>query len=129
MKIRAIMATEMRLLEPICEFEEHDGYMVYRSPLFPNFYGGNGIEITDPAEISLAEWEGIFAGHFDGARFLHTTFSIPDESAFAPLADAARAARYNVVETISYMSMLPAPAFRSPMATKCAGSRPRMTGR
>jgi len=103
MNIRAIMATEMRLLEPICEFEEHDGYRVYRSPLFPNYYGGNGIEITDPAGSSLTEWERIFARHFDGARFLHTTFYMPDEPAFAPLADAARAAGYNVVETVSYM--------------------------
>ncbi len=103
MTIRAIMATEMRLLEPICEFERHDGYLVYRSSRFPNYYGGNGIEIADPAGISLAGWEGIFAQHFDGARFLHTTFHFPDEPAFASLVDEAREARYNVVEVVSYM--------------------------
>jgi ribosomal protein S18 acetylase RimI-like enzyme len=97
------MDTEARLIEPICTFEDHPGYRVFRSEKFPNFYGGNGIDIDDPGGVSLAGWEEIFHRHFDPARYVHTTFHFPDKPAFAPLIGEARLARYNVVERTAYM--------------------------
>ncbi|MEO5930024.1 MAG: GNAT family N-acetyltransferase [Candidatus Kapaibacterium sp.] len=103
MDIRTILSTEMRLLEPICSFHEEEGYMVYRSEKFPNYYGGNGIEIRDPRGMSLAGWEDIFHRYFDPARFSHLTFTFADGPEFAGIINDARRARYNVVELTSFM--------------------------
>jgi GNAT superfamily N-acetyltransferase len=100
MLIQSILATELRLLEPICTFEEHPGYLVYRSELFRNYYGGNGIEILDPTGMSLAEWEAISRRYFDPARFVHTTFTFADRPEFKAIADEAEHAGYNVERNV-----------------------------
>lgn len=102
MLLRSILSTELRLLEPICTFVQHDGYLVYRSDKFRNFYGGNGIEIQDPAGRSLAEWEAISRVHFDPALFVHTTYTFPDQLEYHYLAAQGREQKYHV-ETDTYM--------------------------
>lgn len=100
MLIRSILATELRLLEAICTFEEHSGYVVYRSDLFRNFYGGNGIEISDPAGRSLADWEAVSRRHFDPALFHHTTFTFADRPEMEEITRAAEAADYHVERSV-----------------------------
>lgn len=103
MEITRVLSTEMRLLEPICSFSEQDGYSVYRSEQFPNYYGGNGITIHQPGDRSLAEWESIFCGYFDPERFCHTTFTFAAARAFEPIIQQAIEAEYNMVERTAYM--------------------------
>lgn len=99
---QVIMSTEWRLLEAICAFSNHDGYNVYRSDRFRNYYGGNGIEILDPRGRSLAEWEGIFHGHFEPELFVHTTFIYPMQESCEYLTGQARDADYHA-ELYSFM--------------------------
>jgi ribosomal protein S18 acetylase RimI-like enzyme len=102
MDIQTILSTEMRLLEPICSFLQCDGYSIYRSERFPNYYGGNGIEIVDPRGRSLQEWESIFRAHFDSDRYEHTTFTFANADRFAPLMEQARSSLYHLNRT-AYM--------------------------
>lgn len=96
MDITTILSTEMRLLEPICEFIEIEGGSLFRSSRFRNYYGGNGITLHDPLGRSLVEWEEVFAGFFDPSLYEHTTFLFPREERFGRLIDEARAAGYHV---------------------------------
>lgn len=98
MDIRRILATELRLLEPICEFQKFDGYTVYRSERFPTYYGGNGIDIEAAGSHTLIEWEQIFREHFPRDRFVHETFSFARDEGFSPLIDEAERNGYNVEE-------------------------------
>lgn len=102
MDLQTIISTERRLLEPICSFERHSGYTVYRSDSFPNYYGGNGIELDDTAGRSLGSWEETFRHHFSPYRFVHTTFTFAGEERFRPLTEQAQQAGYHV-ETSTYM--------------------------
>jgi len=102
MDLRTILSTEDRLLEPICVFSSHDGYRVYQSEMFRNYYGGNGIAIDDPLGRSLDEWETLFVDHFPRDRYEHCTFTFPREPAYADLVEQARRKGYHV-ETYSYL--------------------------
>jgi ribosomal protein S18 acetylase RimI-like enzyme len=95
-------ATERRLLEPIAEFAERDGYLVYRSDRFPDYYAGNGIEIRDPGGRNLRQWEAIFRREFDSDLFRHRTFSFQRAPELEPLAAEAREAGYKVI-FLSYL--------------------------
>jgi GNAT superfamily N-acetyltransferase len=93
---QAIIDTERRLLEPICEFIPGDGYQVFRSERFPNYYGGNGIDILELNGRSLADWESISKSYFDPNRFKHTTYSFAWDDSFTELIQEAVAAGYHV---------------------------------
>ena len=106
-------ATAQRLLEPIAEFREREGYLVYRSDRFPDYYAANGIEIREPAGRRLTEWESIFGEEFDRAVFRHRTFTFDRAPELEPLAAEAAEAGYNVV-FLSYLIATSAPAPGSP---------------
>lgn len=93
--LHSILATELRLLEPICTFVENDDYLIYRSDQFPNYYGGNGLALQHNNGRTLHDWEAIFHQHFEPERFEHITFSFPMEEQFLPLLEAARTAQYH----------------------------------
>jgi ribosomal protein S18 acetylase RimI-like enzyme len=94
-------ATERRLLEPIAEITEREGYLVYRSDGFPDYYAGNGIEIREPGR-SLAEWEAVFAREFDTHVSRHRTFTFERAPELEPLASEAFEAGYRV-EFLAYL--------------------------
>lgn len=96
MDIQRILSTELRLLEPICEFSDHGDYVVYRSDTFRNYYGGNGIDIHVPGDKALADWETTFHRFFDPSQFEHITFTFPHREDFARLIEQAKDARYHV---------------------------------
>lgn len=96
MEISRVLATEMRLLEPICEFIEEPGYTVFRSSAFRNYYGGNGIALHEPLGRSLAEWEETFRSYFDPTLYEHTTFLFPRSASFSGLIEQAEAEHYHV---------------------------------
>jgi len=96
MTIERVLATEMWLLKPICEFIEGPGYTVFRSSRFRNYYGGNGLNIHEPRGGSLSEWEETFGQYFDSALYQHTTFLFPHDERFSRMVEEARAARYHV---------------------------------
>lgn len=98
-----IRATELRLLEPICTFDKRDGYTVYKSDLFPNYMAGNGIEIHDPQNLSLAEWEDLSGQCFDLRPSSHMSFTFPKRPEFAELIERGKAEGYEV-EIEAYMS-------------------------
>jgi GNAT superfamily N-acetyltransferase len=93
---QAIIDTEMRLLEPICDFIPGDGYRVFRSERFPNYYGGNGIDILELNGRKLADWESISKTYFDPNRFKHTTYCFAWHEIFTELMQEAVAAGYHV---------------------------------
>jgi ribosomal protein S18 acetylase RimI-like enzyme len=110
----SILATELRLLEPICIFESFPGYLVFRSDRFRNYYGGNGIEIVDPAGRSLAQWEEITRRHFEPELFEHTTYIFADRPEFARILAEAEIAGYDIerdaymfVDTTAHCGTLP----------------------
>jgi GNAT superfamily N-acetyltransferase len=78
----------------ICEYEQHDGYTLYRAPRFPNYYSGNGLRL-ERGDRSLAEWEGLFAEHFPPATYQHRTFTFDDRAEFEPLTAVAAANNYH----------------------------------
>jgi ribosomal protein S18 acetylase RimI-like enzyme len=90
------LATERRLFEPICEFERHDGYRVYRSDRFPSYYGANGIEIESAPPRRLRAWEDAFHEAFDSERFEHVTLTFAPRPELAGLIEEAHVAGYNV---------------------------------
>lgn len=96
MDITTILSTELRLLEPICTFIQRDDGLVYRSVLFPKYYGGNGIALRASCGRTLAEWEAIFHEYFDPGIHEHVTFTFPREEQFEGLIADARNAGYHV---------------------------------
>jgi ribosomal protein S18 acetylase RimI-like enzyme len=100
MDLKAARATELRVLEPICDFLQQDGYLVYRAPAFPRFYGGNGIELQMRTELSLADCEALFARHFAASEYEHKTFTFDDAPEYRRLLAEAAAARYHVVKNV-----------------------------
>ena len=102
--INPIWATEMRLLEPICTFTKYDGYDVFRSDLFPTYYGGNGLLLHEPARKSLSEWEETFHQHFDPEIFEHFFFTC--DFAHAPESFEADAEERGYDETSPMVGVL-----------------------
>jgi GNAT superfamily N-acetyltransferase len=98
-RLHSIIDTEWRLLEPICDFIPGDGYMVYRSERFPNYYGGNGIDILEVNGRKLADWESISKTYFDTGRFKHTTYTFAWHEGFTELMEEATAADYRFERT------------------------------
>ncbi len=96
----SILATERRLQEPICSFTPGEGYTVYQSERYPRFCGGNGIEIDDPRDRSLADWEELFVRYFQAGQYEHKTFTYPDAPPFARITEEARAGGYHVTSDI-----------------------------
>ena len=96
-----VQKTEHRLLEPICEFQKKDGYTVFKSEAFPNFWGGNGLRLINSENRSLDDWEDTFNEHFDSNVFRHKTFSFDEEEEFEHLKDQATRKDYNVEITSS----------------------------
>ncbi len=95
----AIWATEDRLLEPIARFSQFEGYRAFRSDLYPKYYAGNGLHLTDPLRIDLAEWEKVFESHFDESTFGHRYFIIRDPVAFETMREQGRLLGYDEVIT------------------------------
>jgi ribosomal protein S18 acetylase RimI-like enzyme len=105
--------TDLRLLEPICEFIRREDHFVYRSSLFPTFYGGNGIELLDPLTRDLSQWEELFHSEFPRDRFKHETFTLRLDAESEPLLEAARAAGYHV-DNEQYMGLTSLPEPKRP---------------
>jgi ribosomal protein S18 acetylase RimI-like enzyme len=103
------LATDHRLLEPICEFIQCDDYLIYRSSMFPTFYGGNGFELLRPQARALSEWEELFHSEFPRDRFEHETFTLRHEPGVEPLLVAARAGGYHV-DNEQYMGLTSLPS-------------------
>ncbi len=70
-----ILSTELVILESICEVKEYREFTVYKSDLFPTFYGGNQIFVKEISSKSLSDWETIFDTHFEQNIFKHKTFN------------------------------------------------------
>ena len=96
--------TEHRLLEPICEFQKRDGYTVFKSETFPNFWGGNGLRLFNSENRSLDDWENTFNEHFDPNVFRHKTFSFDEKDEFEHLKEQARSKNYKVEITTSMVA-------------------------
>jgi ribosomal protein S18 acetylase RimI-like enzyme len=96
MSLEHAAATERRLLEPIAEFKQRDGYLVYRSDRFPSFYAANGIDIREVGGGDLEQWEAIFRREFNHPDFRHLTFTFKLTPALELLAAEASAAGYDV---------------------------------
>ena len=99
-----VQKTEDRLLEPICEFQEKDGYTVFKSETFPNFWGGNGLKLTGSANRSLDDWETTFSEHFDSNVFRHKTFSFDEKDEFKHLKEQATSKNYKIEITTSMVA-------------------------
>jgi len=98
-----VQETERRLLEPICEFKNEDGYTVFKSEKFPNFWGGNGLRLIRSENRSLDDWENTFSKHFDPNFFSHRTFSFEEAPEFEHLKDEATSKNYKIEITTSLM--------------------------
>ena len=96
-----VQETERRLLEPICDFQEMDGYTVFKSAIFPNFWGGNGVNLIAAENRSLEDWEDVFRKHFDPNTFRHKTFCFDEREEFEPLKDQAAIKNYKIEITTS----------------------------
>lgn len=96
-----VQETEHRLLEPICEFQEMDGYTVFKSETFPNFWCGNGLRLNGSENRCLDDWENIFNEHFDSNVFGHKTFLFDEKDEFKHLEDQATGKGYKVEITTS----------------------------
>ncbi len=106
---RRALETDLRLLEPICEFVRREDHIVYRSRRFPTFYGGNGLELLEPSARSLTGWERLFHEEFPRSEYVHETFTMRRDSRTEPLEEAALSAGYHV-EPELYMALeAPAP--------------------
>ena len=74
----SIHASEHLAINVVCSATVHAGYTVFRSDRFPNFYGGNGLRITDTTlQQPLATWVEVFHQHFDPSRYRHVTIIVP----------------------------------------------------
>lgn len=93
----------------ICERSAQAGYVVYRSPRFPTYYGGNGL-LLERAGPSLAEWEAVHARHFPPAVYRHRTFTFGEGDAFRPLAAAAARRYHCACEVFLHLTDAPAAA-------------------
>ncbi len=98
-----VQETEHRLLEPICEFRQEDGYTVFKSEKFPNFWGGNGLRLIRSENRSLDDWEDTFNKHFDSNVFSHKTFSFEEKREFEYLVNEASSKNYKIEITTSMM--------------------------
>jgi len=96
-----VQETEHRLLEPICEFQKRDGYTVFKSVKFANYWGGNGLRLISSENRSLDDWENTFNEHFDSNIFGHKTFSFDEKDEFVHLQDQAARKNYHVEVTTS----------------------------
>ncbi|MEX0972385.1 MAG: GNAT family N-acetyltransferase [Solirubrobacterales bacterium] len=108
------LATERRLLEPICELWRSDAGLVFRSRRFPGYYGANGIEIDDPASRRLAAWEETFHDAFDPGHFEHVTLKLVSGPDSRRLVEEARAAGYDVSQDAYLVATEALPAEPSP---------------
>lgn len=106
------LATDLRLLEPICEFISREDHFVYRSSMFPTFYAGNGIELLQPGARGLFGWEELFHAEFPRDRFGHETFTLRHQPEAESLLGAARAAGYHVDDE-HYMALTARPQPRN----------------
>lgn len=70
-----ILSSELAILNSICEVKDYKTFSVYKSDLFPSYYGGNLLLIKEISEKSLTEWELIFETHFEKNVFGHKTFN------------------------------------------------------
>lgn len=110
MTLEQLVATERRLLSPLCQYTRTEDYTVYRSEKFPGFYGANGIEIIRSGGRSLSDWEKIFGQEFDAAVYRHKTFTFMKDKALLALEREAEARNYNVVQSLSWMYTRTVPA-------------------
>jgi ribosomal protein S18 acetylase RimI-like enzyme len=95
MNLDVALATERRLLEPICVFVEKEEFLVYRSERFPRYYGANGLELR-VAKGALQDWEDKFRREFDPRRYRHVTLRFHEDPEFAPLVREATSSGYHV---------------------------------
>lgn len=107
MDLQSLLATDLRLLEPLCDIIHADDYVVYRSDRFPHFYGANGIAILRNGGRTLHDWERLFADNFEPERFGHRTFTFLKQDDCMPLVQAAREAGYDKVQIGSFMTAEP----------------------
>ena len=99
-----VQKTEHRLLEPICEFQKRDGYTVFKSETFPNFWGGNGLRLISSENRSLDDWENTFNDHFDSNVFRHKTFFFDEKDEFEHLKEQATSKNYKIEITTSMVA-------------------------
>lgn len=117
MDIKTARATELRVIQPICEFSWHDGYLVYRSVRFPRFYGANGIEFERRDSRSLADCEALFDGYFSRAEYEHKTFTFDDAPEYQGLIADAAENGYHVMKNVYLFAREPAPDVVIPEST------------
>lgn len=103
MDFERIVATERRLREPLCSVECTNAYCVYRSDMFPHFYGANCIEITCNEGRILRDWEYVFEQHFPTDVYRHKTFVYQKNIVPETLAEEAQQAGYDVVQVDAWM--------------------------
>lgn len=103
MELDKLVATERHLLSVLCSYTPTPEYVVYRSEKYPGFFAANGIEITNSASRSLADWEILFEQYFDPAVHRHKTFTFRKSEALLSLEYEAKARNYDIVQTSSWM--------------------------
>lgn len=108
MLLQQIYDTEKHAHRAIGIFENFEGYQVYRSPKFPSFWLGNGIEIQDSTQRSFADWEQISEQHFDSNIYKHRTFTFLQNPDLTFLKEPAKKAGYEVLDTpLMFASRIP----------------------
>ncbi len=108
MLLQEIYNTEKHAHRAIGVFEFFEGYYVFRSPKFPTYWMGNGIEIQDSSNRSFADWEELSKQHFDSEKYQHRTFTFLENPNLAFLKESAKAVGYEVDSTpLMFASKMP----------------------
>lgn len=108
MLLQEIYNTEKHAHRAIGIFEYFEGYCVFRSPKFPTYWMGNGIEIQDSTHRSFEDWERLSEQYFDSRKYKHRTFTFLENPALEFLKEPAKAAGYEVDSTpLMFASKIP----------------------
>ncbi|MEZ4886089.1 MAG: GNAT family N-acetyltransferase [Chitinophagales bacterium] len=108
MLLQEIYDTEKHAHKAIGIFEYFEGYYIFRSPKFPTYWMGNGIEIQDSTHRNFADWERLSERYFDPEKYQHRTFTFLENPEWAFLKESAKAAGYEVTDTpLMFASKIP----------------------
>ena len=108
MLLQEIYNTEKHAHLAIGVFEYFEGYYVFRSPKFPSYWMGNGIEIQDSTNRSFEDWQALSEQHFDPKIFQHRTFTFLKNPDLEFLKEPAKTAGYDAIDTpLMFASKIP----------------------
>ncbi len=98
---KMLRASDHRLRSALCTFREEQGYCVFRSDKFPEFYAGNGLMIKRPhPDKTLDDWITLFHDSFPRDQYRHVTLTLHADTASPRLLDEAERRGYHVIHEV-----------------------------